>query len=123
MSCWPQTTFHSGRLLDLLAVFSIRFPFAMDSPLNTNTLHLVCTHDAHWGPTAKGLLEPVRLQGRTGDHHSYSFQSTCLTALGTNGALSWGSVTEVSPKAGWLETMGPFRQTIGEVKKEKILST
>lgn len=35
--------------------------------LNTNTLHLVCAHDAQWGPTVKELLEPVRLQGGTGD--------------------------------------------------------
>lgn len=57
------------------SVFSVRFPFVMYSPLNTKILHLVCTHDAHWNPTVKGLLEPVRLQKRTGGHHSYSFRA------------------------------------------------
>ena len=92
--------------------------------LNTSVLHLVCTNDATWSSEARWLLEPVRLQGDTGDGHTYSFQSRWLTALGTKGVLSCGlchrSVT-YSQLAGNGESIQPGRG--GGRGREKILPT
>ena len=48
MSCWPQTAFHSGRPLDLLAAFFKKSYSHLPciQLLNSAILHLVYTHGA-----------------------------------------------------------------------------